>query len=380
MQRPDRIFHFLLTCLTITLFQPVVPAQNNLTTKSGATQPQPVSALAESDRVRDGLAGPVRRVRTEVAKLASAGGRTAEDKHVVLEVASYDPKGGKTENQYFPITGSTLTGKEVYKYDEKGNISEMTVVNDKGSLLSKEVYKYEYDSVGNWIRMTTSVAVIEAGNVTFEPTEVTYRSITYYLDENMLKMAQPAVEESAKNAPTEQRQQPVAAEARVQPSGSSNKLPQNQTNTSKTAQSLPGARTSGESLITNNQPSLKTTTASEMLREPVVVMGSEPPPAAAPKPILKPLSGGVLNGRALSLPLPVYPEAAKRSRSGGIVEIGVVVDETGKVISAKALSGPIMLRDAALQAALKAKFSPTLLSGQPVKVSGLIDYKFSLSQ
>ena len=36
------------------------------------------------------------------------------------------------------------------------------------------------------------------------------------------------------------------------------------------------------------------------------------------------------------------------------------------------------MRDAAVQAALKARFSPTKLSGQPVKVSGVINYKFAL--
>jgi TonB family protein len=67
-------------------------------------------------------------------------------------------------------------------------------------------------------------------------------------------------------------------------------------------------------------------------------------------------------------------------RVSGVVVVDVVVDETGKVISAEASSGPSTLRDAAVQAALRARFSPTKLSGQPVKVSGVINYKFSLSQ
>ena len=54
--------------------------------------------------------------------------------------------------------------------------------------------------------------------------------------------------------------------------------------------------------------------------------------------------------------------------------------ETGKVIAASATSGPSTLREAAVQAALKARFSPTKLSGQPVKVSGVINYKFALVQ
>jgi protein TonB len=60
------------------------------------------------------------------------------------------------------------------------------------------------------------------------------------------------------------------------------------------------------------------------------------------------------------------------------VVVDVILDETGKVVSATASTGPAILRDAAVAAALKAKFSPTKLSGQPVKVSGVINYKFTL--
>jgi TonB family protein len=56
----------------------------------------------------------------------------------------------------------------------------------------------------------------------------------------------------------------------------------------------------------------------------------------------------------------------------------VTVDETGKVISATASSGPPALRDAAVAAARQARFSPTKLSGAPVKVVGLINYNFTL--
>jgi TonB family protein len=62
----------------------------------------------------------------------------------------------------------------------------------------------------------------------------------------------------------------------------------------------------------------------------------------------------------------------------GIVAVEVVLDETGKVISATATSGPPMLREPAIQAAKRARFSPTKLSGMPVKVSGIINYKFAL--
>src|ERR1044072_110516 len=83
-------------------------AQSNLTAKAGSA---PATPAVESDRSRDGLIGSVRRVRTEVAKLLSA---KQEGKHQVVEVVAYDIKGNKIENQYFPIAGATLTGKEVY--------------------------------------------------------------------------------------------------------------------------------------------------------------------------------------------------------------------------------------------------------------------------
>src|SRR5688500_7678465 len=111
---------------------------------------------------------------------------------------------------------------------------------------------------------------------------------------------------------------------------------------------------------------------------PSVRVDSEPPAAPAPRPILKPVSGGVLNGTAINLPSPTYPDTARRLRMTGVVVVQVVVDETGKVISAEVLSGPSLLKDAAVQAALRARVSPTKLSGQPVKVSGVINYKFAL--
>jgi protein TonB len=83
---------------------------------------------------------------------------------------------------------------------------------------------------------------------------------------------------------------------------------------------------------------------------------------------------------ALTLPAPAYPETAKRMRIAGTVIVDVVIDEDGKVISAEASSGPVTLREAAVKAARRARFSPTKLSGQPVKISGVINYKFALSQ
>jgi protein TonB len=111
---------------------------------------------------------------------------------------------------------------------------------------------------------------------------------------------------------------------------------------------------------------------------PAVKSDGEAPAQPVMRGPLKPVSGGILNGKALSLPAPAYPDAARRMRLTGLVEVEVVIDMNGKVISAKAVKGPSLLAAAAEQAAKQARFTPTLLSGQPVKVSGIITYNFSL--
>lgn len=88
------------------------------------------------------------------------------------------------------------------------------------------------------------------------------------------------------------------------------------------------------------------------------------------------VSGGVLNGKATSLPKPPYPPLARQANAAGTVVVQVIVDEKGNVVSATAVSGHPLLRPAAAAAARGAKFSPTLLSGRPVKVSGVITYNF----
>ncbi len=90
------------------------------------------------------------------------------------------------------------------------------------------------------------------------------------------------------------------------------------------------------------------------------------------------ISGGVLNGKAISKPAPPYPAVAREARASGSVVVQITVDESGKVTSASAVSGHPLLRQAAVQAAYQAKFTPTLLSGKPVKVNGTITYNFNL--
>ncbi len=101
-----------------------------------------------------------------------------------------------------------------------------------------------------------------------------------------------------------------------------------------------------------------------------------PEPENTRPKIPKQISGGVLNGKAVSLPKPRYPPAARAVRASGPVTVQVLVDENGNVVSASAISGHPLLRAAAARAARGAKFTPTLIAGRPVKVSGVVTYNF----
>lgn len=89
-----------------------------------------------------------------------------------------------------------------------------------------------------------------------------------------------------------------------------------------------------------------------------------------------PITGGVLNGKALELPKPKYPEAAKQAGVHGLVKVRVTIDEEGKVIEAEATDGPKELREAAVEAARKARFEPVRLHGQAIRIDGVLTYEF----
>ena len=83
-----------------------------------------------------------------------------------------------------------------------------------------------------------------------------------------------------------------------------------------------------------------------------------------------------VNESSVLLATPEYPKAARAVRASGKVEVQVLINELGYVISAEAISGHPLLRAASVEAAKKSKFKMTLLEGIPVKVSGIIVYNF----
>ncbi|MEQ1923350.1 MAG: hypothetical protein ABL952_12660, partial [Pyrinomonadaceae bacterium] len=108
----------------------------------------------------------------------------------------------------------------------------------------------------------------------------------------------------------------------------------------------------------------------------------------------KVINGGIVNGRAVSMPKPIYPDATKAAGIGGVIGVNVIIDEAGTVIFAEAdlndlrerrdvdgtkldpLPADPSLRAAAEVAARKARFSPTMLGGQATQVKGKIVYNF----
>lgn len=98
-------------------------------------------------------------------------------------------------------------------------------------------------------------------------------------------------------------------------------------------------------------------------------------PEAPKKDIV--VSGGVVNGKAVSLSKPSYPSSARAVGAKGKVEVRIMIDENGRVTSASIISGHPLLREPALTAARNSVFQPTLLSGEKVKVSGIIVYNFN---
>lgn len=117
------------------------------------------------------------------------------------------------------------------------------------------------------------------------------------------------------------------------------------------------------------------TTQKIEIEKPPVIKQTEKPVVQKPKP---PVSEGVVNSKAINLVKPVYSSAARTMRVGGEVKVQVTIDEEGRVISANAVSGHPLLRDSAEVAAKSSKFTPTFLSKERVKVTGIIIYNFAV--
>jgi Flp pilus assembly protein TadD len=184
--------------LWIAVFMTCAPAKAQDVKLPAVVSNRPAITVLDSTKDQDGLVGSVRRVKTETAKVELKDGRAIEGLPQLVEITTYGIKGNRVENTSYPIEVGPV-GKEEYKYDEHGNITEMTVRDDHGAIISREAYSYEFDKVGNWTKMVTNLVVFENGELKREPIEVTSRTITYYFDDTVAKIVE---EPKIANAPT----------------------------------------------------------------------------------------------------------------------------------------------------------------------------------
>ncbi|HEU4836388.1 MAG TPA: tetratricopeptide repeat protein [Pyrinomonadaceae bacterium] len=188
-----RLLPALMLCTAVSAFAVPLQAQD--------TNVRAAITVLDSTKEQDGLLGSVRRVKTETAKIELKDGRPVEGSPQLVEVTTYGIKGDRIENTSYPIKGG-LVGKEEYKYDKRGNITEMTVRDDRGAIVSREAYDYVFDKFGNWTKMTTSLVLFENGELKREPIEVTYRTVTYYFDDTVAKLVEEPKYQPVQPVPT----------------------------------------------------------------------------------------------------------------------------------------------------------------------------------
>jgi len=322
----------------------------------------PTSVVAteeRSTREQDGLKGPVRRVRVETARVVVKSDKPVEGTRVVRGITTYDALGKKIDAVDYAVESNTVPGKEQYRYDDKGNIVEMVVLGNDGSILGKEAYNYEFDPMGNWIKMNTAVAVYENGKVIFEPTEVTYRNISYYYNQAIERLSNTANKSKGVAQPA------TSTPASLSPS-------QVKAVTKPVSTTQPVAE---KVAATENEKN------SELNPNPAQpVKETNPAAAEAAKANVIKVEESVLRGAALDLPQPEYPQAALLSRTSGAVEVQLLVNEKGLVTNARAQGGNPLLNQAAEAAAMKARFAPAKLSAEPNIAFGVMTYNFTLPE
>jgi len=292
--------------------------------------------VLDSTRERDGLRGPVRRVETDVVRVGLNRGELTEGPPSLLERTLYDERGRRAENETYPVVGNA-SGQETHSYDAQGNVVETVARDSRGSVLSRITYRYEFDEFDNWTRMTASVAVTKSGKVEYEPVEITRRTITYY---------HLGGDDAARGTTAGARGPSVAPPEAVRVSGN--------------------PRAANESRATAGAKDSRATAAVK-----------ETPAASRTPDGSELLNVGVLNERATWLPPPAFPVGRRRLESPVTVAVEVVIDITGRVLSARARGGPAALREPAENAARRATFLPSYVAGRPVGAKGLINYTFN---
>lgn len=104
------------------------------------------------------------------------------------------------------------------------------------------------------------------------------------------------------------------------------------------------------------------------------------PRVVHPAPTAVRISSGVASSIVLEQSLPVYPAIAKAAGVEGTVVLAASISRSGSVINLRVVSGPAMLRQAALDAVKTWRYRPYLLNGGPVEVETTVNVVFTLSR
>ena len=306
--------------------------------------------ILDGTRETDGLRGPVRRVETEVVRVEVRQGQTLPQPPSLQERTVYDERGRRVRNETYPVAGSTRTGQESHRYDERGNVVETIVRDASGAVLSRTNYEYEFDAHGNWTRMTASVAVSNQGRTEYEPFEITRRSITYYaVDEAASAETRSGAAANLNGAGAGRSVAPARDDAAAVAAGEKVGGP---------ARDGEGAKAVGPAVSAPPAQNRKSPTR------------NAPPGGEV-------LEAGLLNARATWLPQPAYPVGNRILDTPYTVVVEVTLDITGRVVGAKAQNGPPSLRDSAERAARLAAFLPFYVAGRPVRARGVVNYNFN---
>lgn len=360
---------------------------SNLSIQAQTEKPRTPHSNAAGSRNsdQDELKGPVRRVRVEIAQILVKNGNLVEGLRELRGIATYDQKGLKIDSVTYPREDSMRRGREQYRYDDKGNIVELVLLGDDGSILSKVIYKYELDELGNWKKMTSAIAVYENGTLRYEPIEVTYRTITYYYGQAVDKLAS-----AASKAHTSDPFTPMVSVSTRPPvltmapsDGTTTADPKRSTRDENGSRSIDSKATNAgakdSSAVAPTKQEVQRVVEAGLAIKPEAVTPTAPANYAISspeKPTLKHVSEKILRDAAINLPTPEYPRDAWRERAAGKVEVQIIVDEKGAVGSARVISDNSPLNDAAERAAWNARFLPAKLSSDSAKVFGVIRYDF----
>lgn len=238
--------------------------------------------------------------------------------------------------------------------------------------LTYSLFAKDLGTDGNGLELSTLVAPVPEAETPPQPEvrkQPEMQTASTQSNIVMRKEAFAPIEQTAKPPADTNGQKGVQSWVKGAKLGSADLTPSSQPNSPARSNNEPG-----EGINANNG-----STEKEVEPPPVLAKPSPKTPVEQPKkekPVV--MTGGVVNGKAINLVKPQFSAAAKAVRASGTVNVQVLIDEKGNVVSASAVSGHQLLRQSAESAARASKFTPTFLTGQPVKVTGVIVYNFAL--